>query len=105
MTLAYDLDRRPSIERGQPKTDFRPPRTEPQEEPFEEIPIRANVNLTKLARKLSRSPLDEIAMLVKALTCGEMMELGEALWKAKPIDLAVTQEVMPAMLHQWAMGR
>jgi hypothetical protein len=106
MSLAYDLNRRPSIERGQPKTDFRPPRTEPEEEfsEFEEIPIRANVNLAKLEKALSRSPLDEIALLVQALTYGEMMELAEEMWKVKGED-EVTQDALPGMLHRWATGQ
>jgi len=64
-----------------------------------------NINLRKLQEQLDRNPLDEIAMLVQALTYGEMIELAEAMWKMQPEDSAVTQENLPALLHRWSKSR
>jgi len=59
----------------------------------------------KLQEQLDRNPLDEIAMLVQALTYGEMIELAEAMWKVQPDGSAVTQENLPALLHRWSKSR
>jgi hypothetical protein len=64
-----------------------------------------NINLRKLQEQLDRAPLDEIAMLVRALTYGEMIELAEAMWKVQPEGSAVTQENLPALLHRWSKSR
>jgi hypothetical protein len=64
-----------------------------------------NINLRKLQEQLDRQPLDEIAMLVQALTYGEMIELAEAMWKVQPDGSAVTQENLPALLHRWSKSR
>jgi len=64
-----------------------------------------NVNLRKLQEQLDRQPLDEIAMLVQALTYGEMIELAEGMWKVQPDGTAVTQENLPALLHRWSKSR
>lgn len=64
-----------------------------------------NVNLRKLQEQLDRQPLDEIAMLVQALTYGEMIELAEGMWKVQPEGTAVTQENLPALLHRWSKSR
>jgi len=64
-----------------------------------------SVNLRKLQEQLDRKPLDEIAMLVQALTYGEMIELAEAMWKVQPEGSAVTQENLPALLHRWSKSR
>ena len=64
-----------------------------------------NINLRKLQEQLDRNPLDEIAMLVQALTYGEMIELAEAMWKVQPDGSAVTQENLPALLHRWSKSR
>ncbi len=64
-----------------------------------------NINLRKLQEQLDRKPLDEIAMLVQALTYGEMIELAEAMWKVQPEGTAVTQENLPALLHRWSKSR
>lgn len=64
-----------------------------------------NVNLRKIQEQLDRKPLDEIAMLVQALTYGEMIELAEAMWKVQPEGSAVTQENLPALLHRWSKSR
>jgi len=64
-----------------------------------------NINLRKLQEQLDRAPLDEIAMLVRALTYGEMIELAEGMWKVQPEGAAVTQESLPALLHRWSTSR
>src|SRR5258708_25218780 len=64
-----------------------------------------NVNLRKLQEQLDRQPLDEIAMLVQALTYGEMIELAEGMWKVQPDGSTVTQENLPALLHRWSKSR
>ena len=64
-----------------------------------------NVNLRKLQEQLDRQPLDEIAMLVQALTYGEMIELAEGMWKVQPDGSSVTQENLPALLHRWSKSR
>ncbi len=64
-----------------------------------------NINLRKLQEQLDRKPLDEIAMLVQALTYGEMIELAEAMWKVQPEGTAVTQDNLPALLHRWSKSR
>jgi hypothetical protein len=64
-----------------------------------------NINLRKLQEQLDRQPLDEIAMLVQALTYGEMIELAEGMWKVQPEGSAVTQENLPALLHRWSKSR
>jgi hypothetical protein len=64
-----------------------------------------NVNMRRLQEQLDRQPLDEIAMLVRALTYGEMIELAEGMWKVQPDGAAVTQENLPALLHKWSQSR
>ena len=62
-------------------------------------------NLPKLQQQLDRKPLDEIAMHVRALTYGEMIEFAEAMWKVQPDGSDVTQENLPALLHRWSISR
>ena len=64
-----------------------------------------NINLRKLQEQLDRNPLDEIAMLVQALTYGEMIELAEAMWRMQPEGSTVTEENLPALLHRWSKSR
>jgi hypothetical protein len=64
-----------------------------------------NINLRQLQEQLDRQPLDEIAMLVRALTYGEMIELAEGMWKVQPDGAAVTQDNLPALLHRWSQSR
>jgi hypothetical protein len=64
-----------------------------------------NINLRMLQEQLDRQPLDEIAMLVRALTYGEMIELAEGMWKIQPEGSAVTQDNLPALLHKWSQSR
>jgi hypothetical protein len=64
-----------------------------------------NINMRRLQEQLDRQPLDEIAMLVRALTYGEMIELAEGMWKVQPDGTVVTQENLPALLHKWSQSR
>src|ERR1700730_16991932 len=48
-----------------------------------------SVNLRKLQEQLDRKPLDEIAMLVQALTYGEMIELAKGFRKVQTDGSAV----------------
>jgi hypothetical protein len=64
-----------------------------------------NVNMRRLQEQLDRQPLDEIAMLVRALTYGEMIELAEGMWKVQAGGSAVTQENLPSLLHRWSQSR
>jgi hypothetical protein len=72
-----------------------------------EVPMNSgtNINLRRLQEQLDRQPLDEIAMLVRALTYGEMIELAEGMWKVQPEGAAVTQDNLPALLHRWSQSR
>jgi hypothetical protein len=63
------------------------------------------VNLRKLDADLNRNRLDQIADLVVFLTYGEMIELADAIWKAQPEGMAITQENLPALLHRWSKSR
>lgn len=64
----------------------------------------APVDLTELETALTRNRLDEIAEKVCALTYGEMIELAEAIWKAKG-EAEITQATLPAVIHQWSGSR
>jgi hypothetical protein len=59
------------------------------------------IDLHKLEDEMNRNRLGEIAALVRALTYGEMMELAEAIWKARR-EGTIDQHSLPRMLHQWA---
>jgi len=51
------------------------------------------------------NPLDEIALLVRSLTYGEMMDLAAALWKVKPEGKDLDGETLPGTLHRWSNER
>jgi len=67
--------------------------------------MAAPVNLRKLQEQLDRNRLDEIATLVLALTYGEMIDLANAIWKAQPDALPLTQETLPALLYRWSKAQ
>jgi len=48
------------------------------------------------------NPLDEIALLVRSLTYGEMMDLAAAIWKVKPEGKDLDGETLPGTLHRWS---
>lgn len=60
------------------------------------------VNFDQFERDMNRKPLTEIAKLVQSLTYGEMIELAEAMWRAKPEGVDITAESLPAVLHRWS---
>ena len=62
------------------------------------------VNLKKLESDLSRNPLDEIAAAVRKLTFGEMHELADGIWGARPGDV-IESDALPGMLHKWSVSR
>jgi hypothetical protein len=64
--------------------------------------ISGRVNLHRPEIELGRSRLNEIAMLVRTLTYGEMMELAHAIWKIRPEGEEVDQYNLPMMLHLWS---
>jgi hypothetical protein len=61
------------------------------------------IDLDRLEDELSRNRLGEIAVLVRSLTYGEMMELARAIWKIRP-EGEIDQSSLPAMLHLWSMS-
>jgi hypothetical protein len=80
--------------------------TEPDYAPTEgRNEMAAPVNLRKLQEQLDRNRLDEIATLVLALTYGEMIDLANAIWKAQPDALPLTQETLPALLYRWSKAQ
>ena len=63
------------------------------------------INLRKLETALTRDRLTEIAILVRTLTYGEMMELARAIWKIRPDGSStIDQNSLPMMLHLWSAG-
>jgi hypothetical protein len=64
--------------------------------------ISSQVSLHKLEHELNRNRLNEIAMLMRTLTYGEMMELAHAIWKIRPEGEEVDQYSLPMMLHLWS---
>jgi hypothetical protein len=64
--------------------------------------------MDELERDLNRrTPIDDIAALVRTLTYGEMVQLADEIWKAIPADqnTALTLEALPATLHTWQKDR
>jgi hypothetical protein len=58
-------------------------------------------DLKALERELSRTPLDEIAGLVRQLTYGEMVELASQIAKhtgENPLNV----DTLPGTLHRWS---
>jgi hypothetical protein len=64
--------------------------------------VASQVNLHKLEHELNRNPLNEIAIMMRALTYGEMMELAQAIWKIRPEGEGVNQDSLPMLLHRWS---
>jgi hypothetical protein len=52
--------------------------------------------------RLGRNRLNEIAILVRSLTYGEMIELAQAIWKIRPEGEEVDERNLPMMLHLWS---
>ena len=64
-----------------------------------------NVNLQRLAEALDRRPIDEIAALMRGLTYGDMIELAESIWSARPENLDFSKDTLPNLLHRWSSSR
>jgi hypothetical protein len=62
------------------------------------------VVVQRLAEPLQRQTIEEIAALLRTLTYGEMIELAEGLWEARPLT-DFSKDSVPALLHRWAMSR
>jgi hypothetical protein len=63
------------------------------------------ISMRKFQEQLDRNCLDEIALLLLALTYGEMIELADAIWTAQPEGSAITKENLPTLLHRWCKSR
>jgi hypothetical protein len=101
--LPRDLDYRPPYLRAaeQEMLDG-PAMNAPDHRGAEMLSTEATVNLRQLEERLARKPLDEIATLIQGLTYGEMIELAETMWNARPEGSAITQDSLPALLHRWS---
>jgi len=64
-----------------------------------------NVSFQRLAEALDRRPIDEIAMLVRGLTYGDMVELAEGIWNGRPEILDFSKDTLPNVLHRWSTSR
>lgn len=53
---------------------------------------------------LPPTSLDDIALSLRSLTYGEMIELAGGLWTARD-DGDITSDSLPAVLHRWATRR
>ena len=63
------------------------------------------ISLRKFQEQLDRNCLDEIALLLLALSYGEMIELADAIWSAQPEGTAITKDSLPTLLHRWSKSR
>lgn len=61
-----------------------------------------SIDLKDLEDELTRNRLNEIAILIRALTYGEMMELAESIWKLRPPGDEISQDHLPMMFHKWS---
>jgi hypothetical protein len=50
-----------------------------------------------------RASLDKLAALLKALPYGEMLALGASISAANTPGTRLTQEILPELLHRWAL--
>lgn len=68
--------------------------------------LRADVaiDLDALEKELERKPLDEIAMLVRALTYEQMLTLAAAVWNMRPTEGDLAEGDIAGTLHRWSMG-
>ena len=47
--------------------------------------------------------LDRLAVLIKALPYADMLALGASIWAANAPGTRLTQEILPQLLHRWAL--
>ena len=86
-----EVRRRIPLPRDLDPDDYRPPHVRAAE--------RARLD------EFARTPLDEVATLIRGLTYGEMIELAATMWKSHPEGSAITQDNLPALLHRWSNSR
>jgi hypothetical protein len=110
----HSLNWRPVVDEYRQKTDRtdaaepedpRDVATNPRPLPDEEDAMVSPVSLRKFQEQLDRNCLDEIALLMLALTYGEMIELADAIWSAQPEGSAITKDNLPTLLHRWSKSR
>jgi hypothetical protein len=63
------------------------------------------VNLEEFEAQLQRGPIDQIAALMRWLTCGEMIELADELWRFQPQGSEISRDNLPGWLHRWSTDR
>jgi hypothetical protein len=51
------------------------------------------------------SRLDEIAVALRTLTYGEMLELAESMWKVNSQESGITESDLPNVLYRWSKSR
>jgi hypothetical protein len=112
----HSLNWRPVVDEYRQKTD-RTDAAEPEDprdvvaDPLPLLPdenedaMVSPVSLRKFQEQLDRNCLDEIALLLLALTYGEMIELADAIWTAQPEGSVITKENLPTLLHRWSKSR
>jgi hypothetical protein len=111
----HSLNWRPVVDEYRQKTD-RTDAAEPEDPrdvavatdpllPDEEDAMVSPISMRKFQEQLDRNCLDEIALLLLALTYGEMIELADAIWTAQPEGSAITKENLPTLLHRWCKSR
>ena len=61
------------------------------------------VDFNKLEKEFNRERLNDIAVLMRALTYGEMMEFSQAMWKISD-GFEINEITLPAVLHRWAVS-
>jgi hypothetical protein len=71
----------------------------------EEVDGERSIGLERLAEALERRPVDEIAVLIRALTYADMIELAEGIWDAQPEGLNIAKDTLPNVLHRWSTSR
>jgi hypothetical protein len=98
-------DRTDAAEPEDPRDIAADPLPLPDQEDEKEDAMVSPISLRKFQEQLDRNCLDEIALLLLALTYGEMVELADAIWSAQPEGTAITKENLPALLYRWSKSR
>jgi hypothetical protein len=98
-------DRTDAAEPEDPRDVAADPLPLPDQEDEKEDAMASPISLRKFQEQLDRNCLDEIALLLLALTYGEMIELADAIWSAQPEGTAITKENLPALLYRWSKSR
>jgi hypothetical protein len=72
-------------------------------ETSDELSVREDEDeLARPRLQIGRNRLNEIAILMRSLTYGEMIELAQAIWKIRPEGEEISQRNLPMMLHLWS---